>query len=260
MANERPAPGREPRRAAPPPPIYGEDLAYIHHVGFGDLARDAAPALLDELRRAGMTGGLVVDLACGSGILARELLAAGYDVLGVDASPAMIELARATAPAARFVVASLSGFRIPECAAVFCIGEGLGYLDPAGDRVDLGALVDDVYEALFPGGAFAFDVLERTDDAPMRYEAERAGPGWRVRTEVSEDVATSIVTRRITTLREVGGQVRTATEVHRVFAFPAEDVARTVRARGFSVRLVRAYGAAALAPRRLGVVARKPRG
>lgn len=81
-----------------------------------------------------------------------------------------------------------------------------------------------------------------------------------MRTEVSEDVAASIITRRITTAREIGGEVRTTTEVHRVFAFPAEDVARTVRARGFSVRLVRAYGAAALAPRRVGVVARKPRG
>ncbi|MBX6365387.1 MAG: class I SAM-dependent methyltransferase [Gemmatimonadetes bacterium] len=173
MASERPASGRGPERAAPAPPIYGEDLAHIHHVGFGDLARDAAPALVEELRRAGMTGGLVVDLACGSGILARELGAAGYDVLGVDVSPAIIALARATAPAARFVVASLSEFRIPECAAAFCIGEGLGYLEPDRDRVDLDALVARVHDALAPGGVFAFDVLERTDDAPMRYEVER---------------------------------------------------------------------------------------
>lgn len=259
MPRERPPSQPGARRSTASPTIYGEDLAYIHHAGFGDLARDAAPALVDELRRGGIADGLVVDLACGSGILARELVAAGYDVLGVDASPAMIDLARATAPEARFVVAALSEFRIPECAAVFCIGEGLGYLGPGRQRVELGPLVDRVHDALLPGGLFAFDVLETAEDAPMRYATERAGPGWRVLAEVSADVAASVVTRHITTIREVDGEVRRSTEVHRVQTFPAEEIARTLRDRGFSVRLVRGYGAATLAPHRIGVIARKPR-
>jgi len=46
---------------------YDEDLAYVHDVGFGDFARSVAPGVLEILRRSGITGGLVVDLGCGSG-------------------------------------------------------------------------------------------------------------------------------------------------------------------------------------------------
>ncbi len=86
--------------------VYKDDLAYIHDVGFGDFAKNAAPELLAVLRQRGLTGGLVVDLGCGSGLWAEELTAAGYDVLGVDISPAMIEIARRRAPRARFEVGS----------------------------------------------------------------------------------------------------------------------------------------------------------
>src|SRR5262245_34869396 len=67
---------------------YREDLAYIHDVGHGDFARDAAPGLLALLRRQGIREGLVVDLGCGSGIWAEILVREGYRVLGIDLSPA----------------------------------------------------------------------------------------------------------------------------------------------------------------------------
>src|SRR5207249_3837277 len=85
---------------------YGSDLAYIHDTGFGAFARRAAPHLLTLLRRTARRGGLVVDLGCGSGIWARELCHAGYEVLGIDQSEAMIGLARARAPRAEFLTAS----------------------------------------------------------------------------------------------------------------------------------------------------------
>jgi 2-polyprenyl-3-methyl-5-hydroxy-6-metoxy-1,4-benzoquinol methylase len=84
---------------------YKDDLAYIHDVGFGDFAKQSTPGLLKILRQSGITNGLVIDLGCGSGIWAQELIKAGYEVLGVDISTAMIELARKRAPQARFVKA-----------------------------------------------------------------------------------------------------------------------------------------------------------
>jgi SAM-dependent methyltransferase len=76
------------------PSRYAPDLAAIHDAGFGGFARDAAPGLLRRLRRAGIRDGLVVDIGCGSGIWARALTDAGYDVLGVDVSEAMLQIAR----------------------------------------------------------------------------------------------------------------------------------------------------------------------
>jgi len=53
---------------------YGEDLAYVHDAGFTGYCLNAAPGLLRALKRNGITGGLVVDLGCGSGRWARALL------------------------------------------------------------------------------------------------------------------------------------------------------------------------------------------
>jgi len=120
---------------------YQDDLAYIHDVGFGDYARNSAPGLLEILREAQITTGLVVDLGCGSGIWARELSNDGYDVFGIDISPAMIEIARKRVPEADFRVESLLRAKLPECDAVTSLGECLNYLfdksnnDPASAAV-----------------------------------------------------------------------------------------------------------------------------
>src|SRR5438309_681986 len=80
---------------------YFEDLAAVHDAGFGGLARSAAPEIVRLLRARGIRAGLVVDVGCGSGIAAQHFVQRGYDVVGIDASRAMIRLARARAPHAR---------------------------------------------------------------------------------------------------------------------------------------------------------------
>ncbi|MGD0224424.1 MAG: class I SAM-dependent methyltransferase [Terriglobia bacterium] len=77
---------------------YEEDLAYVHDAGFRGYCLNAAPGLLRALKQNGITGGLVIDLGCGSGRWAHELNRAGYEVLGVDQSSAFIRLARRIAP------------------------------------------------------------------------------------------------------------------------------------------------------------------
>ena len=60
---------------------YGVDLARIHHQGYDDLARRAGPAIVRHLREAEIRAGLIVDLGCGSGILAGYLSDRGYQSL-----------------------------------------------------------------------------------------------------------------------------------------------------------------------------------
>ena len=69
---------------------YRDDLAYIHDRGYGALANDAATRLVAELADARIASGTVVDLGCGSGVLAQALGKAGYHVVGVDQSEAML--------------------------------------------------------------------------------------------------------------------------------------------------------------------------
>ena len=77
---------------------YDADLAFVHDVGFGTFSEKAGPGLIALLEKRGIDRGLVVDLGCGSGIWAAEASRAGYDVLGIDQSEAMIALARKRAP------------------------------------------------------------------------------------------------------------------------------------------------------------------
>src|SRR5947199_6274209 len=73
---------------------YRQDLARIHHLGFGFHADACAPGILALLEPVRERGGLVVELGCGSGLLTRYLVEAGHRVIATDASPAMLELAR----------------------------------------------------------------------------------------------------------------------------------------------------------------------
>jgi predicted RNA methylase len=101
---------------------YGEDLAHVHHEAFGDLARRAAEVLLVELAHRRHRQGTVVDLGCGTGILAGVVSQAGYDVLGVDPSEDMLRLAAREAPGATLVQASVVDVELPrDCLAVTAV-------------------------------------------------------------------------------------------------------------------------------------------
>ena len=65
-----------------------------------DLFSPASDMAIPALIRALPGSGAVLDLCCGQGNITAALLAAGYDVTGLDFSPAMLAHARARAPGA----------------------------------------------------------------------------------------------------------------------------------------------------------------
>lgn len=239
---------------------YREDLAYIHDAGFGDFARQTAPELLTLLHRYDLTGGCVVDLGCGSGIWAKALHEAGYDVLGIDLSSAMIALARARVPAATFQAASFLDAELPPCVAVTSLGESLGYLLDERNHPDrLRVLFERIYAALQPGGLLLFDLLTPGCVHGVNPQRRwRTGPDWAVLTEVEEHPDATL-TRRIIAFREVGGVYRRSEEVHRVYLYDAAVLAGMLREVGFRVRLRRGYGAFHFdRPGHRAFIARKP--
>jgi len=239
---------------------YREDVAYIHDVGHADFALQSAPAILEVLRENGITGGLVVDLGCGSGIWARELLSAGYRVLGIDISEDMVEIARRKAPEAEFRVGSLFGAPLPPCDAVTAISEVLNYLfDPENERRGLEPLFGRVYEALRPGGVFVFDVLGPGQVPPgATSRGWSAGEDWAVLNEKEEDAGRRIMERRIVSFRKVGEHYRRDAELHRVRLYGPEEVEDKLGRAGFEVTTMGAYGGYSLGEKHAAFVARKP--
>ncbi len=238
---------------------YKEDLAYIHDAGFGDYASNSAPGLLDILRHAGITTGLVVDLGCGSGLWARELADAGYDVLGIDISAAMIDIARKRVPAAEFQVGSLLKAKLPKCDAVTSLGECFNYLFDKNNGIsELRRLFRRIYAALKPGGLLIFDIAEPGRGKGPR-QKHREGPDWAVLIEVDEDTRTNRLTRRITSFRKVGDLYTRDEEVHQLQLYRRSEVAKELCDAGFRVRTLRAYGDQPMIDGCVGFVARKPR-
>lgn len=216
-------------------PLYGDDLAFIHHAGFGEFAERAAPGLLEILWRHGVSQGLVVDAGCGSGIWARELLRAGYAVFAFDASPPMIALARTIAPSARLEVASVADVTLPRCDAVTAIGEVLNYGGALPD------FVRRVHDALLPGGVFVFDLATAAEAAaaPLRVD----GDDWVLFKHETIDGDT--LTRWITIYRR---DMPRSEETHVLRLYERGVVTRLLREAGFRVHVRRSYGTRRLPP------------
>ncbi len=240
--------------------FYQEDLAYIHDVGHADFALRSAPGILEILKEYGVPGGLVVDLGSGGGLWARELLRAGYRVLGIDISEAMVEIARQKAPGAEFRVGSLFEAEIPPCDAVTAISEVLNYLfDPENEERGLDRLFGRVHEALKPGGVLVFDVLGPGQVPPgTASRGWSAGEDWAVLSEREEDPARGTMERRIVSFRKVGEHYRRDGEVHRVRLYGRDEIEAMLGRAGFEVTTMIAYGDLPLGQNHAAFVARRP--
>jgi SAM-dependent methyltransferase len=239
---------------------YRDDLAYIHDSGFGHFARSAAPILLEALRHKGISFGRVIDLGCGSGILSQVIAAAGYDVLGIDLSPAMIALARQRVPDGEFRAESLLTAELPPCVAVAAVGECFNFLfDRGHTRRKVSQVFRRIRDALHPGGLLLFDVAGpgRVPGAG-RQQSNRAAEDWAVLVTAEEDRAKGLLTRHITSFRKVGDLYRRDDEVHRLRLFTRAEIVADLRGLGFRVRSLRGYGPLRFGPGHLGFLARKP--
>lgn len=237
---------------------YREDLSWIHDLGFGHLARNAGELLLQELAAAGVGEGRVVDLGCGSGVLAAMVADAGYDVLGIDLSPAMIELARERVPEGHFVCQSLLSAELPPCIAVVAVGECFNYrFDENVSRETLRALFQRVHAALQPGGLLLFDAAE-----PGRLAGEKTlkthvdGGDWAMLMCAEENPAARRLTRCITSFRRVGELFRRDDECHELDLLPATELLEDLSSAGFDAVVLDNYAGHTLPPGLNGFLAR----
>lgn len=241
---------------------YREDLAHINDAGFADFTEGASPGLLFLLRRYRVDSGMVVDLGCGSGHWARTLTDAGYEVLGVDLSPAQIALAQEKAPQARFQTESLMSVAIPPCDAITAIGEIVNYqFDPNQNRSGLTRLFRRAYKSLRPGGLLIFDVagpdrVPKTTPALFWKEA----PDWSIFVDVDGNAQARWMTRRIVCFRRTDdGFYRRSEELHRLRLHHPEDILAELKSIGFMARVTDRYGSFRLYPGMHAIIARKPR-
>jgi SAM-dependent methyltransferase len=224
--------------------FYGPDQSSIHDARFGDLARDAASFLAVQLDAAGLHRGTVVDLGCGSGILAGLLGDAGYDVVGVDISADMIALARKNAPRATLHVGSMLDLELPPAVAVTAIGEALNYAtDPRAGVDELSRLAARVHDTLAPGGVFLFDVAGPGRHGPdgIKFHDHE---DWFLANRVEESADHATLHRRITIFMDTGdGRYRRSDEHHVLRLYEPEALMELLTHAGFTAEFLTSYGA-----------------
>ena len=108
-----------------------------------DPCHDRWASFLHELWSADAEGvRSVLDLCCGTGLLASELIARGYRVAGVDASDAMLDLARKRlgpeVPLSRMTLPDLAIEGVFDAAV--CTFDGFNYLTPDELRLTMAAV------------------------------------------------------------------------------------------------------------------------
>ena len=88
--------------------------AYAEHL-FDELAQKPLDRhLLNRFAEATRGRGMVAELGCGPGQVARYLHDLGVEMIGVDLSPAMIDCARDLCPGVRFVTGDMRALDFPD--------------------------------------------------------------------------------------------------------------------------------------------------
>ena len=140
--------------------------AYTSFAAVYDMFMDNIPYeewceyLTGLLKEYGIDKGLVLDMGCGTGSLTEQLSEAGYDMIGIDNSEEMLEIALdKKAESGRDILYLLQDMREFELygtvAAVVSICDSMNYILTYEDLVEVFKLVNNYLD---PGGIFIFDL------------------------------------------------------------------------------------------------------
>lgn len=176
----------------------------------------------------GIPGRRLLDVGCGTGKSFLPMLERGWEVVGCDVSPAMLEIAREkVGDKVRLEVADARNLPVlGEFGLVWALNDTLNYLLSSDE---LKAALEGMRANLTPGGVLLFDLNTlATFRSDFATEASRDGMTWTG--QESADVESgSICEARF----EVEGDLE-ATHVHRQRHFPEAEVLETIAAAGLT--------------------------
>jgi SAM-dependent methyltransferase len=200
----------------------------------------------------------VLDVGCGAGVTTRALVDAGFDVVALDPSAALLAHARRSAPGATLLRRSAYGEPLPAADAVIAIGEPLTYHDPASDADGvLASFFREVAHAIPVGGLFLFDLID-SEGPPLDSRGFRSAEDWVLVNENVEERAERRLVRHVETFVRIAATdtYRRCRETHHVRFFPEAEIRAVLDEVGFEVETRPSFGAAGGLPRRVAYCAR----
>jgi len=142
-------------------------LAEVYDLGWGDFAESSQVFIEKTLADYDVKSGRILELACGTGILAIHLARSGHAVVGIDLSPEMIAIASEKGryvKGVEFVVTDMRTLDMePGFDAVLCMFDSINYLMALDD---VSETLESVSSILGDKGVFIFDF-----NRPLTYSA-----------------------------------------------------------------------------------------
>jgi len=223
-----------------------DEIAFGPVTPFYDLLMSGVPYRfwMDYLEKVwkkhGQTPKTILDLACGTGTVSRQLVSRGYEPTGVDLSAGMLEIARVRAAEAGLFIpfiqqdAATLDLGNARFDAVICFFDSLNYIL---EDERLQAALARVYMHLAPGGSFFFDVnteyalAEGMFNQSCTRKEEALHYRWRSR----YDPETRLCTVRMAFSFDDGsGERKPFTEVHRQRAYSKDELTEWLQNAGFA--------------------------
>lgn len=223
-----------------------DQLTYdVHYAAWADY-------LQRHFRRRGLPGNTVLDLACGTGSLTRELAQRGYEMIGVDLSPEMLaEAAEKNRDAGEvppiFLCQSMDKLDLYGTVdACVCCLDSVNYVT---NPKKLQRAFQRVHLFLTPGGLFLFDIntpekLERMDGQVFLDETEDTYCVWRA--EYSKRSRICSYFMDIFRLDRESGTWERGEELHRERAYTIPELTDYLRQAGFQD--IKVYGQLKMRP------------
>ena len=128
---------------------------FMDNVPYGEWARH----IREKLCEHGVTDGIVLDLGCGTGTMTERLAGYGYDMIGVDNSEEMLELAMEKKTESGYdilyLLQDMRGFELyGTVRAVVSVCDSVNYITEPDELEEVFRLVNNYLD---PKGIFLFD-------------------------------------------------------------------------------------------------------
>lgn len=229
-------------------PVYGEGFAAVYGSSrYAVFSQRLARLAVSLLAQHGVSGGALLDLACGAGVGSLVFAQAGYSVSAADVSPVMVRHTEARMAAqglqSRVYLQDMRALALTyQVDVVACLFDALNYLL---DDDELAQVFCRVGQALRPGGLFVFDMNTPQGLATRWGTKDVVSTNRAGLFEVNQnryDSETNINTTTTTIFVREGGSdhYRRYTEVHRERGYATETVVALLTQAGFEIAALHA--------------------
>jgi SAM-dependent methyltransferase len=168
-------------------------------------------------------GALTVDIGCGEGRLSRHLTGLGHHVIGIDASPTMIEAARAEDPAGDYRCANAAALPLADASCDLAVA-----FMSLQDVDDIATAIAEIHRVLVEGAPACIALVHPLNSAGTFLDEDSAASPFVIRGSYLDELTyTEAVSR--------SGLEMTFHTRHR----PLEAYSRALEAAGLSIEAIR---------------------